>query len=450
MNRGLATTDAEKGWALQRYDPSFEDEHDGSAASLDLPKLLAIIREWRWLILAAVAAGLAFALVYAMVSTPTYKASVILQVNPPEVQILNAEAGGQPDSQTPWDAVATQVGLLSSRSLAQRVAQDLDLATDPKFVDQVGSPSQRLRSATSKISANLHTVPPTQSELIEYTYDSDNPVLAAEIANGIADAFITSNLQRRYDSSAYARRFLESQIAKTRKELENSERQLVGYAQAQGIIDSSSDAPASASGGAASSPQGQSLSEINGALSQAIARRVAAEGAYRAALGSGITTTETASSQSLRQSLAGLQAQYQQKQTILKPDHPEMVSLQAQIAQTKKAIERENSSVQSSRINALRSDYEAAAGAERALRSQVAELKSDVLNLRGRSIRYAILQRDVDTNRALYDALLQRYKQIGVAGGIGTSPVSIVDRADVPSAPFKPNLLLDLAVAINK
>ena len=58
-----------------------------------------------------------------------------------------------------------------------------------------------------------------------------------------------------------------------------------------------------------------------------------------------------------------------------------------------------------------------------------------MLNLRGRSIQYNILQREVDTNRSLYDALLQRYKEIGVAGGIGISPVSIVDRADVRAAP---------------
>jgi len=67
-----------------------------------------------------------------------------------------------------------------------------------------------------------------------------------------------------------------------------------------------------------------------------------------------------------------------------------------------------------------------------------------VLNLRGRSIQYNILQRDVDTNRSLYDALLQRYKEIGVAGGIGVAPVSIVDRADTPTFPFKPNLLMNL------
>ena len=71
-----------------------------------------------------------------------------------------------------------------------------------------------------------------------------------------------------------------------------------------------------------------------------------------------------------------------------------------------------------------------------------------MLNLRGRSIQYTILQREVDTNRALYDALLQRYKQIGVAGGVGIAPVSIVDRADVPRMPFKPNLFLNLLLGL--
>jgi capsular exopolysaccharide synthesis family protein len=124
------------------------------------------------------------------------------------------------------------------------------------------------------------------------------------------------------------------------------------------------------------------------------------------------------------------------------------VSLRSQIAELDRQIRAENSTVEQGRISALRADYQAAVAAENSLQAKVAQLKSEVLNLRGRSIRYAILQRDVDTNRALYDALLQRYKQIGVAGGIGTAPVSIVDRADPPLAPFKPNLMLNLALGL--
>src|SRR5678815_2147651 len=96
----------------------------------------------------------------------------------------------------------------------------------------------------------------------------------------------------------------------------------------------------------------------------------------------------------------------------------------------------------------IRDRYQAALTAERGLQGRVSGLKGQVLDLRGRSIQYNIFQREVDTNRALYDALLQRYKEIGVAGGIGTAPVSIVDRADVPTGPFKPNLLWNLLAGL--
>ena len=89
----------------------------------------------------------------------------------------------------------------------------------------------------------------------------------------------------------------------------------------------------------------------------------------------------------------------------------------------------------------------AALAAERALQARVSALKGEVLDLRGRSIQYNILQREVDTNRSLYDALLQRYKEIGVAGGVGIAPVSIVDRADAPTLPYKPNLFINLCSA---
>src|SRR5205085_2611430 len=250
-----------------------------------------------------------------------------------------------------------------------------------------------------------------------------------------------------YDSSSYARSFLQRQINKTRGDLERSERQLVAYAQSEGIINTSSGEdgkPASDAG----SLQGQSLVQLNDALAQATARRVAAEGAYRAAIASGPTTEVTASTSAMRQGRAALEAQYQEKRTLMKPDHPEMVSLRSQIAELDRQIASETSTASGSRLNGLRAEYQAALTAERGLQGRVSGLKGQVLDLRGRSIQYNIFQREVDTNRALYDALLQRYKEIGVAGGIGAAPVSIVDRADVPAGPFKPNLFWNVLIGL--
>jgi capsular exopolysaccharide synthesis family protein len=382
-------------------------------------------------------------------TTPVYRAWVTIEANPPTVEISDEQSKErQATVQNPYDFVVTQVGLLSSKTVAERTAQDLNLANNPQFVSQEADASTRLKSATGRIQGGLKVIQPEEGNLIRFSYDSTSPQMAALIANGVADSFINSTLQRRYEASAYARKFLERQIAKTRGDLERSERSLVAYAQAEGIINTLSGTDGKPTTSDAGSLQGESLISLNKALADATARRVAAEGAYRQALATGPTTEVTASTQQLRQQRATLAADYSQKRTFMKPDHPDMQSLKAQIDELDKQIAGESARMSSGRNNTLLADYRAALSAERALQGRVAQLKGAVLNLRGRSIQYNILQREVDTSRSLYDALLQRYKDIGVAGGIGVAPVSIVDRADTPGSPYKPNLLLNLLAGL--
>ena len=453
MNNSIAVPN-EGPWPLAPYGPGQvgplqPGQRVYSAANiLDLPTFLRIVRHWRWLILGAVALGLAAAIIVTLLTTPVYRAGVTLEVNPPTVEVSADQSKDRDAYQDPYDIVATQVGLLTSKSVAERTAQELNLGNNEDFVSQKGDASARLRGATAKVQSNLKAEVPKEGQLIKFSYDSTSPQLAALIANGIAESFINSSLQRRYEASAYARKFLERQIAKTRGDLERSERSLVKYAQAQGIINTAIGPDGKPAQSDAGSLQGESLVALNKALADATARRVAAEGAYRGALASGPTTEVTASTQALRQQRATLQAEYQQKREFMKPEHPEMQSIQAQINELDKQIARESSQMSASRNNTLLQEYRAASSAERALQARVAGLKGAVLNLRGRSIQYNILQREVDTNRSLYDALLQRYKEIGVAGGIGSAPVSIVDRADAPGLPFKPNLFLNLLLGV--
>src|SRR4051812_48052438 len=402
---------------------------------------MRIIHHWRWLVLGAVGLGLAGAVLATLLTTPVYRAWVTLEANPPTVSVSDEQTREREASTVnPYDFVATQVGLLSSKSVAQRTAQELNLANNADVVPQNIDASQRLRLATSSIARGLKVVPPQDGQLIKFSYDSPSPQLAALVANGVADSFINTALQRRYEASAYARNFLERQIAKTRTDLERSERSLAAYAQAQGIINTAVGPDGKPSGGDAGSLQGESLITLNKALADATARRVAAEGAYQQSHATGPTSDVTASTQALRQQRATLEADYQQKRTFMKPDHPDMLSLRSQIDELSKQISQESAQMASGRNNSLLADYRGSLAAERALQGRVSQLKGDVLNLRGRSIQYNILQREVDTNRSLYDALLQRFKEIGVAGGIGMAPVSIVDRADPPTSPYKPKL----------
>ena len=389
-------------------------------------------------------AGLVLAISASLLTTPAYRAWVTLEVNPPSVAVTDEQSKEMQTYQDSYDVVATQVGLLTSKTVAERTAQELNLGNNPDFIAQTGDASSRMHAAAAKVQGNLKAEVPKEGQLINFSFSSTSPQLSASVANGIAESFINSSLQRRYEASAYARKFLERQIARTRGDLEKSERALVAYAQAQGIINTAIGPDGKPANSDAGSLQGESLVALNKALADATARRVAAEGAYRGALASGPTADVTASTQALRQQRATLQAEYQQKREFMKPEHPEMQSIQAQISELDKQIARESSQMAASRNNSLLQEFRGALSAEQALQARVGGLKGAVLNLRGRSIQYNILQRDVDTNRSLYDALLQRYKEIGVAGGIGTAPVSIVDRADVPGAPYKPNWLMNL------
>ena len=450
MNNNIAVTEGD-GFYVDRYDPDLRADSRASwsapAQSLDLAAFVRIVTHWRWLILGALAIGLLLAVAVTMLTSPVYRAFVTLEVNPPSVEIMDEKAPERSTAVSNWDFVTTQVGLLKSRSIAERAAQDLNLANNEEFVGSEGNAASRLEIATDKIGDGLEAEVPEQGQLIEFSFDSESAGLSAAIANQVAESFINSNLQRRYDASSYARNFLERQIAKTRTELEKSERQLVAYAQAQGIINTGGG-EAGATPTDANSIQGESLIALNKALAEATARRVAAEGAYRADKAVGATADVTASTQALRQTRATLQAEYQDKRTLMKPDHPDMLALKSRIDELDRQIARETAQASSGRSNTLLADYRSALAAESALRSRVAGLKGDVLNLRGRSIQYNILQREVDTNRSLYDALLQRYKEVGVAGGIGTAPVSIVDRAEVPTSPYKPDLLTNILVGM--
>jgi capsular exopolysaccharide synthesis family protein len=452
MNNSIAVPD-DRAWPLQAYTGPVEARPGQRVYSagniLDFPTLLRIVQHWRWLILGALALGIAAGIIATLLTTPVYRAWVTMEANPPTVSVsTNENRDQETSSMSSYDFVATQAGLLSSQSVAQRTAQELNLANNPEFMAQEGDASTRLKSAAGMIVSNLEVVPPEEGQLIKFSYESTSPQIAAMVANGVADSFINSALQRRYEASAYARTFLQRQIAKTRGDLERSERSLVGYAQAQGIINTSGTGSEGQSNGDTGSLQGESLVTLNRALAEATSRRVAAEGAYRQATAIGPGSEVTQSTQALRQGVATLQAQYEQKRTFMKPDHPDMLSLKAQLDELNRQIARESAQMSSGRSNTLLAEYRAAVSAERALQARVGQLKGAVLNLRGRSIQYNILQREVDTNRSLYDALLQRYKEIGVAGGVGMAPVSIVDRADPPGAPFKPDLLLNLLVGL--
>jgi len=425
---------------------------------IDLARYLRIALKHRWIILGAFIAALVLGLVATVLSTRIYTASATLQIDRQSTQVLEGAEVTPAESMIAGEEFfQTQYGLLRSRTLAERVVDSLSLANSDAFLEQMqvsvpradeGSAAEqanRRREAVLKaVQDNLGVSPVRGSRLVSISFDSPDPALSARVVNAFAEGFIASNLERRFESTAYLRDFLEERIAQTKARLEDAERQMVAYAGQQQIINLSDNSQPNAQ---QDSLVSRTLGALNASLAEAQAARVAAEARWRQANSSALMSLpevlQNPAIQRLSEERARVSAEYQQKLSVYKPDYPEMQQLNARLAELDQEISGLAGSVRAS----IRAQYEVAANEERALQAQVNGLKGDVLDLRDRSIQYNILQREVDTSRTLYDGLLQRYKEVGVAGGVTANNISIVDRAQPPTKPSKPNLLLNIAIA---
>lgn len=413
--------------------------------AVNITDLWRVIVKWWWLIAAVLLACVLAAVTLSMLVTPQYRATSLIEVSGEGVQVV--EVGQlQPMQMQDRDFINTQVGLIRSRALAERVVRSLSLANNPDFVSTSDGEANSEGMAVDTLLENLTVEPVRDSRLINVSVASTDPSLAAKIANEYGAAAIRMDLERKYEATSYARKFLEERLDTVRERLESSERQLVAYARQQGIVSLNADSGDDASTRNEQSLDAASLVALNGNLQQAKSDRITAEQRYRQAQANASTTEalNNPAIQTLTTERAKLQAEYQQKLALFKPDYPEMVQLRSQIQSLSSAIAQETGRVS----NSLRSDFVAAAARENALARQVDALRASLLNLRDRSIQYTILQRDVDTNRTLYDGLLQRYKEVGIAGGVGSSSISVADRADAPTTPFKPDLPFNVALGL--
>lgn len=418
----------------------------GAGEPLTVSQVWQTIQRWRWVILGAAAAGLAIGIAISLLTTPKYRATVTLEINREPTQVIQV-GNVQPAAIGDDSYVDTQIGILRSHSLAERVARQLNLASNPSIVNQSLPTAARQSAAVGKVASGFLAEPVRNSRLVSLSFSSTDPATAAKVANGFADNFIASNLERRYETTAYARDFLQRRLAAVRTRLEQSERQLVEYARSQGIIDlaATGGGTTAPSGGGGGSLDTSSLVSLNDALSQAQVQRIEAEEKLREsrAANANAAAVTNPTVQNLRGDLSKLQSQYAENLNVFKPDYPAMVRLRQQIDALRKNITDESKSLSGSVSGTYEADYRAAVAREHQLQERVAQLKGSALNLRERSIQYTILQREVDTNRTLYDGLLQRFKEVGVAGGVGENLVSIVDRAQVPGVPYSPRLLLN-------
>ncbi len=443
--------------------------------NIDLLSYWHILLKRRWTVLGVLAIVFLTSLVGTLLTTPIYRATSILQIDRQTIQVMNNVQGVVPaEDSYADDFYQTQYELLKSRALAQRVVGQLGLVGSGQLEKmQPGSPWQKLMGLFGRdgdssqdsvhpsnalpgsdlaakenqlagtFASGVNIEPIRNSRLVRIHYDSPDPAFSQRAANAIAESFISSNLEHKAGSTTYAKGYLEDRLKELKIKLEDSERKLVEFAQKEQIIGTSG-------GDDSTTLTQQNLQSLNSAYAKAQEDRIRAEAKWTEAQASnGMSMAMSMDARqnpfitTLQESRSKLMAEYQDKLRLYKPAYPVMLQLKSQIDELDKQISAETGNMR----GGVRAQYLAAVKAESMLAKQINSLKSDVLDQDGRSIQYNIFKREVDTNRQLYDALLQRYKEIGITGGITNNNVSIVDRAQM-GWKFKPDLMRNLMVAI--
>jgi polysaccharide biosynthesis transport protein len=404
-----------------------------------------VVKHWLWiLILALVGVGLGIAAT--LTATPVYRAFGIIQIEPEQERIATVDSVVGDNTRSGGDNQAfarTQHGILRSRSLAARVVARIGPAEIlGRPAGELGDPVAAREAATSKLAATVQIRPDVGSRLVTLDYSDPNPDLASKIVNGYIDEYIASNLDRRFEASSYAREFLETRIEEMRQRLERTERELVAYARAQDLV---------MDDGRLTGGSNASLQTLNDSLGEAIKARVDANQKLAGLRSAGANlqqVRESGTIEALRSEQARLRAQYQQLRQVFGPEYPQARQMSAQIESLDRQIATETAAIQREVIGAVVAEANAAAQAEETIRSEIRVARAAALDTEQRGIEYSILKRELDTNKSLYDGLMQRYREIGLAGGVGVNNVSIVDRALVPTAPFSPRPAANLMTGL--
>ncbi|WP_158915251.1 polysaccharide biosynthesis tyrosine autokinase [Caulobacter sp. S45] len=434
-------------------------EDRGPGRPLSLKRLLHIVLRWRWVFIGGVASGAVLGVVVTLLTHHQYTSTERLQISRETAQVVNIGAISRDVSIGDQEFYQTQYGLMRTQSLAERVARDIGVIDDPAFFKMFGKSDafaetsgaanhvKRTEAAGLILLAHVVVAPTHGSSLVDVAATTPSPELSAKLAQRWSEDFIASTLERRREGSDYARRYLETRIDQLREKLESSERRAADYAAAQGIIDLPTTGDNSKVPGAdpdrARSLVTDDLIATNSARNGAAAERIQAASRLAAASDQPGASADALNYRAiglLRDKRADAAADYAKAVVQLPAGDPATKAAHAQVEALDTAIQGEQNRVRT----ALQQTYQAASSREKALTQRVNALKGSLADQRQRAIQYNIYQRDAETNRELYEGLLQRYKEIGVAGSADNNNVAVVDAAKLPSKPSSPHLTINI------
>ncbi len=448
--------------------------HDEDERSIDLLNYWITVRKHRWMILSITAAILVIVAIRVSMLTPLYTADATILLRPGNPQLLEghggAQGGGASSASSDWDSVEdflkTQCEILKSRTLAANVVTAEGLANDPVFLGKnrkpgkglLGSwtetkpetkpaPANSIDSAIGSYLGSLEIKPIVNTNLVKIIFTTPNAGLSARLANAHAHAYIREGIELRTQANAEAERFLRDKLVELKEKLEKSELALNNYRRDKGIV------PGLMSVDGKETVVIARLSDLSRELTNAQVARIGLEAEVdqvrknqlpQQLPSSNSNGNSASSTPPVKAQLDAAMSDYVAMAKQFKPDYPPMVRAKARIDQLQQSYNEEIQTFSAGIIAA----FNAAKTKEADLQDEMSRQRSQALSVNDASVGYAILQREVDTNRELYNSVLQRMKDLGLAAESQSSNTVVVDDAQVPGGPSGPHRKMALLQAI--
>ena len=429
-----------------------------------LGEYVRVLVKRKWTVLTCLVTIFSVVAIASLKMTPIYEARGSIAINKPDSGLVNFSNSPtfNVDYYDPTE-METEVKILQSDLLALQIVKELGLDRRPEFggktaplpssldlaPDPLQADSGRTTSLLSSFRSNLKVALAPNTHIIEVHYRSPDKDLAANVVNTLMTTYTENNFKSRFDSTMQASDWLSKQLVDLQMKVETSQEKLVHYQKEHeilGIDDKQNITTAK-------------LDELNKELTSAESERMDKESIYRLVQAGDTDTIASAASvldsagvnsqsaggllETLRSKEADLKIQAADLNTQFGPAYPKLAQINNQLKEINAQLLAETKKLSGK----IKGQYMAALQREDMLHDALEKQKQEANKLNESAIEYSLLKRDLDTNRQLYEGLLEKLKEAGVSAGLRSNNFRIVDVARVPTSPIEPNIPRNLSFA---
>ncbi len=434
----------------------------GLPGMFDLPTLRGFAFRQRYILIATIVVALLAALVLTLLATPIFEARSSVRVEPQGNYIVEGQdlapaiTSGQVTSY-----LQTLGEVIESRKMAELVVDAMKLQENAAFlgkdiddsrppgIDDPQWEAQKRDLAIMKAQAGVGAEIPFDSRILKIRFTSNEPAIAASVANQYAKTFVADDNRRTLENNAYALEYLDEQISETRQRLQDAELEANAYAKRNGIVGPTSvNADNSYGGEGGPTITALNLAQINSSYTEARANRIAAEQKWLAVANTPAAQIPEVQNNEVLRDLIGqrsiLSAELADLKQRYDDTYPLVAEKDARLAELNRQITRTGSDIKAG----IRSQYQVARRQEQALSAEVGKVSRDTLDEQDRRVRYGLLDREASAIRVQLATLLDRYNQIAAAENVQTGSITLLDPALKPGSPVSPNLTRNLLIAL--